>query len=90
MIITSPICAAARLQDLLPRLTPILKNRHEKVQDQFSALASIYIYIYVYHGVLLSKGGILLTLVYLSWQENCIDLVGRRVATFRSYTGCAM
>ena len=31
------------IKDLLPRLTPILKNRHEKVQENCSVAASFFV-----------------------------------------------
>lgn len=31
------------IKDLLPRLTPILKNRHEKVEFQFNAICYYFI-----------------------------------------------
>ena len=56
------------IKDLLPRLTPILKNRHEKVQE--NRLPPL---------VLTDSHRPSLTLTYphSQVQENCIDLVGR-------------
>nr|CAD7602769.1 unnamed protein product [Timema genevievae] len=64
------------IKDLLPRLTPILKNRHEKVTSNVTRPWARVVRIILWTGnslVSTSCAKLIRDVV----QENCIDLVGR-------------